>query len=44
MGAALRRDQVIGQPIASDAFAIADAILAKDERLEEIRGWRGRQG
>lgn len=39
VGAALRRDQIVGQPIATEVFAIADAILAKDARLEEIRHW-----
>ena len=36
----LSRAQVVGQPIAEEVFAIADAIFMKDPRLEEIRGWR----
>jgi hypothetical protein len=31
----LRRSQVIGRPIAEQAFAIVDAILAQDDRLAE---------
>jgi hypothetical protein len=38
VGNALRRDQVIGTPYAQQAFAIADAILAHDERIAELLG------
>ena len=37
--AALRRDEVIGTPLAAQVFAIADAVFMKDARLEELRGW-----
>ena len=38
---ALTRSQVIGKPIAKQAFAIVDAILAQDARVEELLGdWR----
>lgn len=33
---ALRREEVIGQPLAETVFAIADAALFKDERLKEL--------
>jgi hypothetical protein len=33
---ALRREDVIGKPIAEEVFAICDAILWLDERLAEI--------
>jgi hypothetical protein len=38
-GQALRRDQVIGTPLADDVFAIVDAVFAKEPRLEEVRSW-----
>jgi hypothetical protein len=34
----LLRSQVVGKPIAKQAFAIVDAILAKDERVVEVLG------
>jgi hypothetical protein len=34
----LRRDKVIGTTSADDAFAVADAILAHDERVVELLG------
>lgn len=37
---ALRRDDVIGTPLAPQVFAIVDAVIMKDARLEELRGWR----
>lgn len=38
---ALGRDQVIGQPIAKEAFALVDTILAQDERVAELLGpWK----
>jgi hypothetical protein len=36
---ALRRDQVVGKPLAQHVFAIADAVFVKEERIHEIRGW-----
>jgi hypothetical protein len=36
---ALRRNDVIGKPVAEAVFSIADAILAKEERIQEIRDW-----
>jgi hypothetical protein len=33
---ALRREDVIGTPLAKEVFAICDAILLLDERLAEI--------
>jgi Transposase IS66 family len=41
VGRALRRDDVIGTASAQEAFAIADAVLAQDERVVELLGgWR----
>ncbi|MBI1202190.1 MAG: hypothetical protein GC182_06730 [Rhodopseudomonas sp.] len=34
-GTALRRDDVIGEPIADEIFSICDAVIAQDERI----GW-----
>lgn len=34
----LRREEVIGKPIAKQAFDIVDAILARDERVVELLG------
>jgi hypothetical protein len=39
-GAALDREQVIGQPIAAQAFAVVDAVMMKDERIREIGSWQ----
>ncbi len=36
---ALRRDQVVGLPLAADVFAMVDAIFATDERIQELRSW-----
>jgi hypothetical protein len=36
VGRALSRKQVIGKPIAQQAFAIADAVLAQDRRVKEL--------
>lgn len=36
---ALRRDQIIGTPLAEGIFAIVDAIFTRDERIQEIRDW-----
>jgi hypothetical protein len=38
VGRALRRDDVIDTSFAQDAFAIADAVLAKDARVAELLG------
>jgi hypothetical protein len=35
---ALRRDEVIGTPLAKQVFDIIDAIWLQDQRIEEIRG------
>src|SRR5262249_62181997 len=35
---ALPRSEVIGKPIAAEAYAIADTILAKDNRIAELLG------
>ena len=41
VGRVLRRSDVIGQPIADQAFAIVDAVLAQDTRVAELLGpWR----
>jgi hypothetical protein len=37
-GRALRREEVIGTSAAQDAFAVADAVLAQDQRVSEILG------
>lgn len=37
VGRALRRDEVIGTAHADEVFAVCDAILAKDERVAELR-------
>ena len=38
-GEILSREQVIDKPVAERAFAIADAIFMRDERVEEVRRW-----
>lgn len=38
VGQMLRRDDVIGTGFAQDAFAIADAVLAHDDRAAELLG------
>ncbi|MCE9531011.1 MAG: hypothetical protein K8T89_07790 [Planctomycetes bacterium] len=38
VGRALPRADVIGKPIAEQAFAIVDTILAQDDRLAELLG------
>ena len=38
VGRALPRSEVIGTPIAAQAFAIADALLEQDGRLAEMLG------
>ena len=38
VGLALRRSDVLGRPIAEQAFAVADAILEQDPRIAELLG------
>lgn len=38
VGRVLRRDEAVGTAYAEDAFAVADAILAHDERVVELLG------
>jgi hypothetical protein len=38
VGHVLSREQVIGTPIAEEVFAVADAILAQDDRIAEVLG------
>lgn len=38
VGQVLRREDVVGQPIAKRAFAMADAILVQDKRVLELLG------
>jgi hypothetical protein len=38
VGVALERDKVIGTATAGSAFAIADAVLAGDQRVAELLG------
>lgn len=35
---ALARSEVVGQPVAAEAFAVADAILEQDPRVAELLG------
>jgi hypothetical protein len=37
VGQALGRDQVIGKPIATTAFAVCDCVYAQDGRIDELR-------
>lgn len=37
-GRALARSEVVGQPIAQEAFAVVDAVLAQDPRITELLG------
>jgi len=36
----LLRTQVVGKPVARKIFLIADAIIMKEQNLEEVRNWR----
>lgn len=36
-GRALKRNEVIGTPVADDVFAIVDVVWLQDDRIEEIR-------
>lgn len=38
VGRVLRRSEVVGQPIAEQAFEIVDAVLAQDARVAELLG------
>jgi hypothetical protein len=38
VGRVLRRDEVVGQPVAKQAFAVVDAVLAEDARVAELLG------
>jgi hypothetical protein len=38
VGRALARADVVGQPVAGQAFPVADAVLAGDERIVELLG------
>ena len=38
VGRALRRDEVMGTGIATDAFALVDAIWLQDKRIGEVTG------
>jgi hypothetical protein len=38
VGRALLRSEVIGRPVAKQAFAIVDTVLAQDERIAELLG------
>jgi hypothetical protein len=38
VGRVLRRAEVVGHPIAQQAFAAVDAILAQDSRVLELLG------
>jgi hypothetical protein len=40
IGQVLRRDEVIGSPLAQEAFAVASAVLEQDERVAELIGHR----
>jgi hypothetical protein len=39
VGKALKRKEVVGTPLAEQAFALADAIWLKEKRIAEIRMW-----
>ena len=38
VGRALRRAEVVGQAVAAEAFAVADAVLSQDARIAEVLG------
>lgn len=38
VGRALTRAEVVGQPVAGEAFSVADAVLAQDTRVAEVLG------
>ena len=39
VGCALARSKVVDTALANQCFAIADAVLMKDPRIAEVRGW-----
>jgi hypothetical protein len=39
VGRALARSEVVDTALANQCFAIADAVLMKDPRIAEVRGW-----
>jgi predicted outer membrane lipoprotein len=43
-GQALKREEVIGTPLAANAFALFDAIWLQDPRIEELRESRDMNG
>jgi hypothetical protein len=44
VGRALQRADVVGNPIAQDIYALCDAILMQDRRLDELLGGRTLSG
>jgi hypothetical protein len=40
VGRAMRRTEVVGQPVAESVFALCDAILVRDGRLGDLRASR----
>ncbi|MBN9522625.1 hypothetical protein J0H58_29570 [bacterium] len=38
VGRALTRAEVVGRPVAAEAFPVADAVLAQDARIAEVLG------
>lgn len=38
VGRALTRAEVVGRPVAGEAFPVADAVLAQDDRVIEVLG------
>jgi len=38
-GLALKQEEVVGQPIAQNVFALTSAVFMKDKRIQEIRQW-----
>jgi hypothetical protein len=38
-GRALSREEVMGSPLAANAFALFDVIWLQDERIAELRAW-----
>jgi len=40
LNSALKRSEIIGTPLASQVFALIDAIYMGDPRLDEIRTWQ----
>jgi hypothetical protein len=38
-GRALKRDEVVGTPLAANVFALFDAVWLQDPRIDELRQW-----